>query len=800
MSLPIKSDQKGIYDAVYGPQKLIFLLEHSNDFVSLSDMEGNVDYVNEAGRKMMGLDTMDEVKRPNSEYLMAGELSKLKKEINKTLMEKGKWSGEVIYRHFKTGEPIPVYSTTMLVYDPETGEPRGRASISRDLRQEKMFRKALMEGEQRFRSLVEHAPVAIGVLKGKDMVIEIANNALLQLWGKGPEIIGQPIIAALPEIKEQPFPDLLQQVLESGSTYYGFETPARLVRNGRTEDCYFNFIYAAFKEENRITGIQIVANEVTAQVRANKELKASEEHFRNFVLSSPMPIGVYIGREMRIQIANNAILGAWNKDASIIGKTFREALPELEGQPFYRLLDEVYTTGIPYVATEDRVDLLFDGAMQTFYYNFTYKPLRDGEGKIFGVINTATNVTDLVLARKQLAEAEDQLRMAIEAAEMSTWNIDLVTGEVHFSERVREWYGFSGEAIDMQSGFLAIHEEDRERVVERFRQSLQPEAGDFYEDEYRIINLRDGSMRIVRPVGKVFFNEEKEPYLISGIVQDITKQRMYEEELERQVQLRTKELQLANRQLEQSNRELEQFAYVTSHDLQEPLRKIKLFAGMLKEHLKIDSDPLARQYLGKIPASAERMSTLIKDLLNYYRLSAKDELISSVDLNEVLKNVEEDFELLIQQKNAVIQTTPLPRIQAIPLQMNQLFYNLIGNALKFSREGTAPRISISGRALPATELWRYPSLHAGEPYFLITVSDNGIGFDPSLKDKLFTVFQRLNAGEKYEGNGIGLALCKKIVFTHGGMIWANGEREKGAEFHIILPLTQSKADYFTENA
>jgi len=220
---------------------------------------------------------------------------------------------------------------------------------------------------------------------------------------------------------------------------------------------------------------------------------------------------------------------------------------------------------------------------------------------------------------------------------------------------------------------------------------------------------------------------------------------------------------------------------------------------MLKDHLEIDNDPLARQYLGKIPSSAERMSTLIKDLLNYYRLSAKDKLIASVDLNEVLKNVGEDFELLIQQKNAVIQTTHLPKIQAIPLQMNQLFYNLIGNALKFTREGTAPRISITGRALTATELRRYPSENDNGVWCRIEISDNGIGFDPSLKDKLFTVFQRLNAGEKYEGNGIGLALCKKIVFTHGGIIWANGEREKGAEFHIILPLTQPKSAYFMEN-
>ncbi|UYQ94315.1 PAS domain S-box protein [Chitinophaga horti] len=770
-------------------QKLIALLEKSSDFVSLSDLEGNVNYVNEAGRRMLGIESQEELEVHNSNYLPASEIERLKNEVNKGLFENGRWMGEILYRHFKTGEEIPVYGHTMLVYDEITGAPFGRATISRDLRQEKAFNKALKESEQRFRSMVEQAPVAIGVLRGEQMIVETANDALLGLWGRDRSVMNLPLAEALPELRDQPFLALIEQVYTTGLAHYGFETPANLGPEGALITKYFNFIYAPFREAGKITGVQILASEVTGQVKIKKELEASEERFRNFVTNAPTPIGVYIGREMRIQTVNEAILKTWDRDASVVGKTFREALPELEGLHFHQLLDDVYTTGVPYTANEAKVDLFVHGSLKTHYFNFTYKPLFDGNGDVYGVINTATDVTDLVLARKQLTEAEERLRLAVESAEIATWNINLQTGEVNFSARAREWYGFTGANINMHDGFKAIHEEDRERAIAAMEKALTFESGGNYEDEYRVISLQTGEVRIVRPSAKVIFGEQQEPLMLTGVVRDITRQKMQAQEMEDRVQQRTRELQLANIQLKQTNEELEQYAYVASHDLQEPLRKIRMFSSMLKDNKELSGLVTIQTYIDKISASAARMSLLIKDLLDFSRVSAKEELFTTVQLDYVLANVIHDFELLIEQKQAIITSEPLPTIAAIPLQMNQLFYNLMGNALKFTPPGKAPEIGISCRQADDALLTAHHK-STGKTWHLITVTDNGIGFDDFLKEKIFTIFQRLNTREQYEGTGIGLALCRKIVLSHGGDIWAESESGKGASFYLLLPEKQ----------
>jgi two-component system, chemotaxis family, CheB/CheR fusion protein len=283
--------------------------------------------------------------------------------------------------------------------------------------------------------------------------------------------------------------------------------------------------------------------------------------------------------------------------------------------------------------------------------------------------------------------------------------------------------------------------------------------------------------------------------LILLAFEDITDTRNYEndlinfsKELERKVEERTLSLKEANALLKQSNDSLEQYATIASHDLQEPLRKIRTFSALLNERHGKEIVGDARELINKISVAAQRMSALIQDVLNFSKILDSN-IIEKVDLNVILQNVRKDFDLLIEQKKAVIIQDELPVIKGVSLQMNQLLYNLLGNALKFSRPDVAPVIHISCRMLPAVEVQTHPVLNSASSYFEIIFSDNGIGIDEEFMEQIFLIFHRLNAKALYEGTGIGLALCKKIVLNHKGEIYVHSKEGIGTEFHVILPLT-----------
>ncbi|RYZ46907.1 MAG: PAS domain S-box protein, partial [Sphingobacteriales bacterium] len=326
-----------------------------------------------------------------------------------------------------------------------------------------------------FYTLLMHAPAMIAVLRGPDHVFELTNSLYNQAVGAGRNLLGQSVAEALPEVVEQGFIDILNNVYNKQEPFFGNEVPLMLDRqgNGQMEERFFNFVYQPIiNDSGDSEGIFVHAVDITIQVDARKRAESSEERFRSFVINAPMPIGIFVGREMRIQTANEAILQAWGKDASVVGMTFREALPELEGQPFYQLLDDVYTTGVPYIATEDRVDLVRYGKLEITYYNFTYKALRDEKGEIFGVMNTAAEVTDLVRAKQQLAQTQAELSNAIELAELGTWSIDLNRSMLTYSPRVAQWFNLPAHEAPLDEVLGRVHEDDRTKVSNLIQQAI----------------------------------------------------------------------------------------------------------------------------------------------------------------------------------------------------------------------------------------------------------------------------------------------------------------------------------------
>ena len=258
--------------------------------------------------------------------------------------------------------------------------------------------------------------------------------------------------------------------------------------------------------------------------------------------------------------------------------------------------------------------------------------------------------------------------------------------------------------------------------------------------------------------------------------------------LEKRVEERTEELFKINKQLEISNDDLQQYASVASHDLKEPLRKIQIYSDKIRRTFLAENAE-AEEYMQKIISSSQRMSRLINDLLNYSRLSGEG-LYKATDINVILDELMADLEILIAEKNATIHIDRFPEMDVIPGQIRQLFQNILSNALKFSKKEIAPIVNISVSRTAEQELEGYNDENGN--FCRISISDNGIGFNEIYKEKIFTMFQRLHSKEAFEGTGIGLAIVKKIVEKHNGIITVSSREGEGTTFIMVLPIRQHK--------
>ncbi len=387
-------------------------------------------------------------------------------------------------------------------------------------------------------------------------------------------------------------------------------------------------------------------------------------------------------------------------------------------------------------------------------------------------------LNDITEQRKRetaLMESEALFRFTAEAMPQKVWMAG-EKGELTFFNQ--HWYSYTGLTMEELKGWgwlQTLHPDDAERNREEWMRAVQ--TGDHFEFEQRIRG-RDNRYRWHLARGIARRDASGAVTMWIGTHTDIHEQKAFTEELESRVKERTYELEV-------SNSELEQFVYVTSHDLQEPMRKIRLFSEMLLES-RNGIDPETFKYLGKINETAQRMSSLLIELLNFTQLSREEQFVHT-DLNVIVAQCLVDLELVIDQSGAAIYTDPLPKLPAIPVQMHQLFYNLVNNAMKFAKPGIAPQIRITAQLAGKNVVSQFPHLDQGRHFYRIIVSDNGIGFSQEHAQQIFQIFQRLHSRSEYSGTGIGLALCKKVVTNHYGEIYAQSQPGEGAAFHILLP-------------
>ncbi len=348
-------------------------------------------------------------------------------------------------------------------------------------------------------------------------------------------------------------------------------------------------------------------------------------------------------------------------------------------------------------------------------------------------------------------------------------------GNLRFrSPSIKTILGYEPDEYENRSSYDLIHPEDLEQIKINSEKLVSGEIEEF-KSEYRCRH-KDNSWRILEGIAKKYDDESINLHGIIVNSRDITDRKIAEEKLH----------EFAAR-LEQSNRELQDFAYVASHDLQEPLRKVQAFGDRLNKKYGESLGEEGRDYVRRMRGAADRMQILINDLLTFSRVTTKAQPFAAVDLNKIAREVISDLEIKIEETGATVSVAPLPTIEADAMQMRQLFQNLIGNALKFQRSGVAPAVRIY-----AEENEAETSAQSFYPLFRLAVEDNGIGFEEKYLDRIFTVFQRLHGRTEYEGSGVGLAVCRKIAERHGGAITARSANGAGATFLVSLPIKQKQ--------
>jgi two-component system CheB/CheR fusion protein len=405
--------------------------------------------------------------------------------------------------------------------------------------------------------------------------------------------------------------------------------------------------------------------------------------------------------------------------------------------------------------------------------------------------------TERKKSRQAILESEERFETALAAVKGVVWTNNS-KGEMEGEQK--GWASLTGQSYAAYQGYgwtKAIHPDDIKPTIKAWQKALKESTHFIFEHRVRVKtgewrNFSIKAIPIVRADGSI------KQWV--GVHIDITMQKMAEEkitnfakELEKEVQDRTKKLAISNQQLEEKNltlqilnKELHSFSYVASHDLQEPLRKIRTLASRIIESENALSEK-GKDYFERMQKAAERMQALIEDLLSYSNVqNLSGRKLNTTDLNVIVDDVKSQLSEIIKEKKATIITGALCNIDIIPYQFRQVMLNLISNALKFTKPGVAPVITIESNTVKYDKINKV-TLPRLKEYRHITVADNGIGFEEEYNEKIFEIFQRLHDKDDYPGTGIGLAIVKKIVENHNGIITARGELGQGATFEMYIP-------------
>lgn len=395
------------------------------------------------------------------------------------------------------------------------------------------------------------------------------------------------------------------------------------------------------------------------------------------------------------------------------------------------------------------------------YWEFRTSPIANQNGKIIGATIISTNITEQIKAEEALKKSEEKYRNIFENIQDVIFQTDLNGFFLDLSPSVKDFCGYTvDELIGQPTYVLQSEDEKNDIVITLVKEQL------IIKNYEKTIKTKSGHIKTISLSAKIIFDKNERPHHIDAIAQDITLRKQNE-----------KEIAIQNNKLQIQNKELEQFAYITSHDLQEPLLTLKCFSELIKEDFPKDANENINQYLDFILESSDRMQKLVKGLLDYSRIGRQTE-ITKVDCNEIINDTITSLSDSIKETKTQITVGSLPQIQGYSVELIQLFQQLITNAIKFRKKDIPLTINITSKSK--------------EDSWLFAVEDNGVGVEEHNKEKIFIIFKRLNDRQEYPGIGIGLALCKKIIALHGGNIWIESRFGQGSIIYFTIPKNKNE--------
>lgn len=744
------------------------LLDHVEQAVVATDLAGNVFYWNNEAEKLYGW-TRDEVKNKPLPLKAKDQarFTEIQTEVMRTLSAGQSWQGEFSF-HNKRNELIHTFS----IYSPiknQEGQLTGIISVSSDItarekaRQEKEFERLNQE------ALINSTSDLIWSVNPDYKLITANKSFLERLKSYTGCVLKTGDFLLNKEFFPEEYLNFWQDKYDTGlkGETLNFEIYVPPI-NGLSERWSEATINPIFDLKKQVIGIACYGRDITTAKQSAQTIRQSEERFR--IMFEEAPLGIAL-----INSYTGSILDVNKKFAAITGRSLDElkAIDWMaithpddvqEDLDNMKLLNEKKIPGFTMQKRYIRPD------RSIVWIQMSIVPIGRLESESPRHLCMIEDITEMKNNLHIIEESNERFNLVAKATNDVIWDWDLSTNQaIRLGAGLENYFGYNSQEASQNNEFWdqRVHPEDLERVQKKRSRLLEQSDLNNWWDEYRF-KKANGEYAYVFDKGYVMRDHQGKPLRLIGATQDITEQKKTDHRLKELNKILEKRAQ----ELEKSNAELEQFAYVASHDLQEPLRMISSFLQLFQRDYKNQIDETADKFIHFAVDGAERMRRLIQDLLEYSRAGRSLDELGETDMNEVVKEVIEIYQPEIQARNAVVEIENLPVLPGTrKLQMFQLMQNIIGNALKYN-DSKPPHIEIRSNTT--------------ETEIQISIKDNGLGFDPKYNEKVFMIFQRLHNQKQFTGTGIGLAICKKIMELHGGKISVESQTGKGSTFLLTF--------------